>query len=213
MKDCRFPRTISNNEAFHKESWWCNFWCLVCYVCTGWPTDDLINEIKMSSVSLVPKLSREMSIPLRDIAWRYSFNNAEKVLILDCDQDVANSCRRPVLRVLKGLRIDYNWQCIRSYHLKTIMLHEFESHHPRQWSNENFLLCFKKSLERLQVFLQNKNCPHYFLPGINLFNNFSDEACRQMLQDICRLLRDPYQALKELNDPDEGRSNKNLNLF
>jgi len=64
-----------------------------------WPNADIINEIKKRGVSLVPKLPKGVAILQRDIAWRYSFNNGEKVLLLDSVPAIANNCRRPVLRI------------------------------------------------------------------------------------------------------------------
>ena len=150
-------------------------------------------------VSLAPKLPRGMLIPNRDIAWRYSFNNGEKILLLDSQPSIANNCRRPVLRILKSLRVDYNWPGIRSYHLKTIMLHEFESHHPCEWTNENIMICLKKALERLRVFLQNKKCPHYFLPSINLFEHLSQSDCGRIIGDINNFMINTLETLRMLN--------------
>ena len=166
---------------------------------------DLINDAKMRSVSLVPKLAKGMMTSVRDISWRYSFNNAEKTLLLDSEPPVANNCRRPVLRILKGLRKDYNWHCIRSYHLKTIMLHEFESHHPSNWTENNTWLCLQKALERLRVFLQNRECPHYFLPGANQFANFSEEAFSKITRDIDAILQNPCMAFMALNGDNMGK--------
>jgi len=164
-----------------------------------WPNADIINEIKKRGVSLVPKLPKGVAILQRDIAWRYSFNNGEKVLLLDSVPAIANNCRRPVLRILKSLRVDYNWPGIRSYHLKTLMLHEFESHHPCNWTSENIMQCLKGALQRLKVFLQNRKCPHYFLPGINLFERLDSQSCQRIIQDIDQFLRNTKEALEKLN--------------
>ena len=140
-----------------------------------------------------------MAIPQRDIAWRYSFNNGEKILLLDSEPAIVNNCRRPVLRILKSLRVDYKWPEIRSYHLKTLMLHEFESHHPSNWTSENIVLCLQRALQRLKVFLQNRKCPHYFLPGINLFERLSSQSCARIIQDIDKFLRNTKEVLETLN--------------
>ena len=140
-----------------------------------------------------------MNITERDIAWRYSFNKAEKVLLLDSQPPIANNCRRPVLRILKSLRKDYNWAGIRSYHLKTVLLHEFESHHPRDWTSDNMFQCLKKALERLRDFLQRKKCPHYFLPGINLFETLSEQHRAIIIRDIEDFFGDPKGTLEKLN--------------
>lgn len=150
-------------------------------------------------VSLVPKLPRGMAIPDRDIAWRYSFNNGEKILLLDSQPSIANNCRRPVLRILKSLRVDCKWPGLRSYHLKTIMLHEFESNHPCEWTNERIWMCLQKALERLRVFLQNKKCPHYFLPSINLFQHLSSSDCDRIIRDIDNIMSNTTETLKMLN--------------
>ena len=159
----------------------------------------MIDEVKKGGCSLVPKFPKGVSISKRDVAWRCTFNNAEKMLLLDSNPRTADNCRRPVLRILKSLRVDYGWPEIRSYHLKTLMLHEFESHHPSEWKDNKMLPLLKQALQRLKVFLENKNCPHYFLQGINLFEGFNREACKQIIQDIDRFLENPKQALEMLN--------------
>ena len=187
---------------------------ILLFFCTGWPTADVLDKIMKGSFSLVPKLPKGVPIPERNIAWRYSFNNAEKVLFLDSEPGIANNCRRPVLRVLKGLRVDYKWPGIKSYHLKTIMLHEFESHHPCQWTNENLLPCLLNALRRLNVFLENKKCPHYFLPGINLFENITDEVSYTIRKDISLFLDNPEVALEKLlNNRVTGKSNAPFSLL
>jgi len=165
----------------------------------GWPSAHMIKQIKRSGVNLVPKLPTGVNIPQRNVAWRFSFNNAEKMLLLDGRPAIANNCRRPVLRILKSLRVDYKWPEIRSYHLKTVMLHEFESHQPSHWTIGNMLPCLQKALERLKVFLQNRNCPHYFLPGINLFERFNIYSCERIIRDIDEFKMNPKQALEALN--------------
>ena len=140
-----------------------------------------------------------MNTAERDIAWRYSFNEAEKVLLLDSQAPIANNCRRPVLRILKSLQKDYKWAGIRSYHLKTVLLHEFESHHPRDWTSDNMFQCLKKALERLRDFLQSKKCPHYFLPGINLFKTLSEQHRTKIIRDIKNFFDYPKGALEKLN--------------
>ena len=163
----------------------------------------------MLSVSLVPKLPKGLPLPNRDIAWRYSFNNAEKVLFLDSEPAIANNCRRPVLRVLKSLRVDYKWPGLRSYHLKTVMLHEFESQSIYEWTNENFLPCLLNALRRLEIFLQNKKCPHYFLPGMNLFEKLSNADCNQIIRDINRFMDNQLESLEKLN----GKESKGMDFL
>ena len=166
----------------------------------GWPSSETKNEVERLPFGLVPKFRKGVTIAERDISWRYSFNDAEKFLLLDSEPSFpSNNCRRSVLRILKSLRVDYNWNGIRSYHLKTTMLHEFESHNPRYWKNENIFACLQKALNRLKVFVQNKNCPHYFLPGVNLFATLSEQDRAIIIQDLDNFLRCPKETLEKLN--------------
>ena len=158
----------------------------------------MIKEIKRGGLSLVPKLPKGMNIPKRDIAWGFSFNDAEKIL-LDNDSAIRNNCTRPILLILENLRKDYKWPDIRSYHLKTVVLHEFESHHPSNWTSENMLSCLKQVLHRLKVSLQKRNFPHYFIAVINLFERFDRMSCERIIGDIDKFLQNPNQALEMLN--------------
>lgn len=147
----------------------------------------------------------------REAYWRYSFNKAEKRLILD--PGTQNNCRRSIIRVLKGMRLEYNWPCIRSHHLKTFMLHQFESYPPNHWSDEMFLPRLKESLKRLEDNLRQRKCQHYFLRDINLFKDFDKDACERIIQDIEHFLKDPVWSLQQLNKGYEEQDKKQRMVF
>ena len=83
---------------------------------------------------------------------RFAFNKAEKKLLLDSEKSTDNSCRRPVVRIIKGFLVDFDWRGLRSYHIKTILLHEFETYGDiNKWKRfvglkSNTLFCIRKSL-------------------------------------------------------------------
>ena len=179
----------------------------------GWPTNATKKDIEDLSFGLVPKPPKEPAMRDRDIAWRCSFNRGEKMLLLESQPSIANNCRRPVLRILKSLRKDYHWTAIKSYHLKTVMMHEFESHNPREWRSENIFQCLRNALERLRGSLSSGKCQHYFLSSVNLFEQLRYEDRLKVIQDINNFLRDPRSALDKLNGQETPSKNSELLFF
>ena len=117
--------------------------------------------------------------------WRLSFSGAEKKLLLHGAQGEEIGCRRQVLRFMKAFRDRMEWVKLTSYHLKTIMLHEYEAHpNPNDWSSECLSFRFISFLEKLEFHLWQANCPHYFIEGVNLLERVSPEKCSEMAAKV-----------------------------
>ena len=168
----------------------------------GFPSGPCIEKIKRGPICLVAKVPTDIKArnpSVSDNLWRMAFNHAEKQLALDPNEGVPNSCRRPVLRILKGFREHLNWPFLRSYHIKTLLFHEFESHLPDKWQPARIGERVFTAVKRLEEFVKNKNCPHYFLPQVNLFEKMSYPQRDELLEGINLLLRDPLAMVRPLN--------------
>ena len=143
----------------------------------GWPAKEIIDDlVNNTPVYLVPKLYKNKVYKRRHLFWRYAFNKAEKRLLLKSDPGRKNSCRRNVLRILKGFIEDLRLSGLRSYHMKTVLLHESEAL-PRSddWSDEMLAERVLGAMKRLKGFLQQKNakCGHYFIPEVNIMEKMN----------------------------------------
>ena len=109
-----------------------------------------------------------------DEHWRVSFVEREKEI---CDMmDLADrGARTKAYKILKGLvKSEPGLRGLSSYHLKTILLHNFDSdvdNTPR-WQREQLELCFRGLLLQLERHLSSGSLSHFFIRGFDLFRYF-----------------------------------------
>lgn len=167
----------------------------------GWPKRNLVHDIHEMGCHLVTKQPKGHS-PIeqeRGFLWCYSFSEAEKKLFLQGEQGEVNSCRRQVLRILKALREELELQPLKSYHLKTLLLYECESQpSARQWSKDALSERFLDLLKRLEKCLRSKECPHYFIKDLNLFEMLNPKKCDELADRVNKILKQPGQVLIRL---------------
>ena len=170
--------------------------------------------IEKTPVYLVPKLYKDKSHDLRPFLWRYAFNEGEKKLLLESDSGNSNNCRRNVLRLLKGFLVDFGWNLgLRSYHMKTILLHESESlPKDEDWEEAKLKERVISAVKRLKSFIigDKSVLKHYFIPDINLFAGLTEEFKRQIVKKIDTFLEKPEGCLLwcmyVLNNPPISRA-------
>eukprot|EP00794_Sanderia_malayensis_P018079 gene18077-19886_t len=165
----------------------------------GWPSPEMIASLKeKTSVYLVPKLYRDKTHEMRNYLWRYAFNRGEKRLLLETDGGASNSCRRNVLRILKGLLEDLKWQGLRSYHMKTVLLYESETWPgAEEWKDAQMrerVLC---AVRRLRSFVDGNRpkCKHYFLPDINILESLNEQQKCVLLKKLNEFLDNPLAGV------------------
>lgn len=120
-------------------------------------------------------------------AWVISFQQSEMLLLL-------GGCRRRCLSILKTLRdkhLDLPGKPVENYHMKTLLLYECEKH-PREaeWDETSLGDRINGILLQLISCLQNRKCPHYFLPGLDLFRGKSTSSMDNAAKQAWRILRE-----------------------
>jgi hypothetical protein len=158
-------------------------------VAPPWPHPSVVAEVKSDGFDLLSKESpyaREKSSVDGD-AWVLSFRSAEQALL-------TGGCRRRCLSVLKTLRdrhLDLPGRPVDNYHLTTLVLHECEKH-PRDSDWDELCLGDRVNGVLLQLIscLQNRRCPHYFLPGLDLLRGRSASALDAAAKHAWRILRE-----------------------
>lgn len=155
-----------------------------------WPNPNLVAEVKTEGFDL---MSRE-SIYMKDKqsaaegdAWVVSFHQAETMLLL-------GGCRRKCLSILRTLRdkhLDLPGKPIENYHMKTLLLYECEKH-PRELEWDETCLGDRINGILLQLIscLQNRRCPHYFVPTLDLFRGKSSSSMDAAAKQAWRILRE-----------------------
>ena len=159
-----------------------------------------MREICREGCHLVGKQPKGHNIAYKEkgFLWRYSFSAAEKRLFLKGGQGEANSCRKKVLRIVKALREELNLKPLKSYHLKTLLLYECESHPNASEWRDTLDVRFMGLLKRLEKCLRSKSCAHYFIEGLNLFESFNHQECQELANRVREIISKPVQVLTKL---------------
>lgn len=107
---------------------------------------------------------------------------------------LAGGSRRRCLSVLKTLRdrhLDLPGRPVDNYHMTTLVLHECEKHPlDSDWEEQCLGDRVNGVLLQLISCLQNRRCPHYFLPGLDLFKAKSPAALDSAARQAWRILRE-----------------------
>ncbi|XP_074650389.1 protein mab-21-like 2 [Tubulanus polymorphus] len=155
-----------------------------------WPNPNHVAEVKSEGFNLLSKENiymKDKQSAAEGDAWVISFIDAENRLM-------HGGCRKKCLSILKALRdrhLDVPGQPITSYHMKTLLLYECEKH-PREIEWEETCLADRINGILLQLIscLQNRRCPHYFLPNLDLFKGKSTTSMDTAAKQTWRILRE-----------------------
>ncbi|CAM1295039.1 Uncharacterised protein r2_g429 [Pycnogonum litorale] len=147
---------------------------------------------------MVPKRSKNPNYTAAEISvmWRLDFPEIEKVLIHDV------GCLKLVVKLLKLLRdARGNWNCIASYHLKTLAMLELVENPNIIWRESNLGWLFMFLLGRLEYRLSQHHMPFLFYRDANLFEGrVPKETAANIAGQIKRLIvqirKDPSQLSK-----------------
>lgn len=160
-----------------------------------WPSPEDVQRIASGGCHLVPK-SQEGD---KDgSSWRISFSKAEVDVSL-LVPNVARCCFVGLKVILKDyLAITCNKR-IRSYHLKCLLFNTLEKTDPAFWSDvKNLRAGFHVLLDTLKDAIQNRFCPHYWIPEINLFQQLEPREGRKLLILIGKIETKPEKYIEIL---------------
>ncbi|KAH8275907.1 hypothetical protein KR026_006300 [Drosophila bipectinata] len=178
-----------------------------------WPHPNIVAEVKTEGFDLLSKESvilqsknNNNAASMEGDAWVLSFFEAENRLLQGKRKILKNSktspaiilllggCRRRCLSMLKTLRdrhLELPGNPISSYHLKNLLLYECEKH-PRDFEWDESCIADRINGIFLQLIscLQYRRCPHYFLPGLDMFKGKSPSALENAAKQVWRLTRE-----------------------
>src|SRR6218665_2651222 len=152
----------------------------------GWPSTDTINAIVKSGCHLVSKPHAKN--PNDDTQWRYSFSQAETVLIHNNWTDV----QKYIYHLLRIIKRDVVSRCggkdktfISNYYIKTSMLWKCEEKPSSFWEERNIVTSTRELLLGFIQQLIERNIPHYFMPANNIMD---DLPCNPNVENEVLLL-------------------------
>src|SRR6218665_1666492 len=143
----------------------------------GWPTKNIVEEIVKGGCHLVSKPHGRN--PNDDTQWRYSFSQAETILIRNTWTHVQKYIYH-LLRIIKG---DVVRKCggkdktfISNYYIKTLMLWKCEEKPSAFWEERNIVTSTRELLLGFIEKLIERNIPHYFMPANNIMDDLPCNA-------------------------------------
>ena len=140
-------------------------------------------EIKLNGILVVPKQNKHHHS--KAILWYASFVEAENALIRVSDP----GCRRTCLRIVKAL-CNQAEVGLTSFHLKNIWLYECNCLDDDEWIDEKLGERVIGILKQIRKNIISSNCPHFFLPDINLFRGMTRNSLRHLQKQVSCLINE-----------------------
>ncbi|CAC5422269.1 unnamed protein product [Mytilus coruscus] len=131
------------------------------------PSQEIISSIVLKGCHIVPVGSSRNHADDKD--WRLSFCIAEKTLIETFNHTqilVYGSLKLVLKEIIEKQNIA---QLLCSYFLKTVIFWVVEETSSSYWIPQNIILCFHLCLRRLIQFVNDEDCPNYFVRSNNMF--------------------------------------------
>lgn len=153
----------------------------------SWPSKDLIEECIAQGCQLAPVGSKNSSC--EDLEWRISFILMEKKLLFSL-----NHCQflcygmlkiylNEILNKYEGMK-----DLVSSYIMKTSLFWEVQSSYTNPWYFDTLLQSFGRCVKRIYKWIQTENCPNFFIPQNNMFENRVYGCKKQQLQTLLETL-------------------------
>ena len=185
-----------------------------------WPNDEDVQRIVQRGFHFVPKSHSEDA---SGMTWRFSFSQPE-VQLLNLIEPVS----RRIFIALKFIVKDFlipDCKRLRTYYFKTIFMHVLEITEPSFWRENDIEKCFHWLLDHVINAVKTKNCPHFWLKGINLFEELTDKDVADLMKLLRKIKNDPsnyiddstvkkqqYETIENGDSGDESYANESTSL-
>jgi len=173
-----------------------------------WPPQETFEAAKKCPVFLVPD-GYHGSVN-KNIEWRITPNLIERLLMFSL-----NLLQIKCLVVLKIIKkqefIKYipvhHTNCkFTTFHCKTALFFTLERTPPTLWTKCRLIECIVRCLETIQEFLNQGNCPHFIVEGVDLFDGKLCRECQiDLEQAIQGMIQDDMHVLFHLQTDDFGQ--------
>ncbi|XP_066918632.1 cyclic GMP-AMP synthase-like receptor 2 [Clytia hemisphaerica] len=158
-----------------------------------WPNMEDVHRIQALGFHLVPK--SQSNNDRKGKTWRFSFSKAEVEL-----SKLINPIARKCFIALKIIAKDFlKPQCkqLKSYHLKTIFYRVVEQTEQDQWTIGKIEIAFHFLLDEVIRAVINKDCRHFWLQQINLFENFTGKDINKLTTVLMKVKEKPTNYLRK----------------
>ncbi|XP_066923004.1 cyclic GMP-AMP synthase-like receptor 1 [Clytia hemisphaerica] len=151
-----------------------------------WPCSDLVEKIVQEGFHLVPKSHPKDK---KETTWRFSFSKAE-VTLLNEIQPTARKCFVCLKIIVKDFLIPCSNK-LSTYYFKSIFMHVLEKTEPSYWREDDIEECFYWLFKHVTEAVQSKQCPHFWLNGINFFEELTDRDMNKLLKMLNKIKQNP----------------------
>lgn len=152
-----------------------------------WPSENIVQKVAQSSCYLLPLWENPRKDQLIDkevMEFQFTFGMAEYLLFSETGPK-----ERQCVIILKSLKFKYfsSSQIVSSFVIKTVLFWYLQSTSllERQSLGRGELLA--RLLDDLIGFLHKNNLPHFFMPGVNLLENFDAVDINNVLKQLKRV--------------------------
>ena len=151
-----------------------------------WPSEDIIDKVVREGFHLVPKSHPKDK---EGVTWRFSFSKAE-VTLLNLIEPTARKC----FVSFKIIAKDFLIPCckkLRTYYFKTIFMHVLEKNETNFWREDEIEKCFYCLIDHVIQAVKSRQCPHFWLSGVNLFEDLTDKDEKRLLKLLTKIKKGP----------------------
>jgi len=171
-----------------------------------WPTQETLQAAQTCPIFLVP--DRCHGSPNEEIEWRITPNLIERLLMFSLNM-VPIKCI-VVLKMLKKQEFVKYIHCenckVTTFHCKTALFFTLNRTPPTFWKKSRLIECIVRCLQTILEFLNQGECPHFIVEGVDLFDGKLCRECQLSLERAIRgIIQDDMHVLFHLQCDDLGQ--------
>ena len=153
----------------------------------NWPDSVVMEQCISLGCQLAPVGSKES--PHEHLEWRISFILMEKTILqsLSHSQFMCYGLLKVYLKEVLGSFEELK-DLVSSYVMKTVLLWEIQTNSQHNVGVDSLLQLFWNCLQRLYTWVKEANCPNFFIPENNMFENRICGESKNTFQNILELL-------------------------
>jgi len=171
-----------------------------------WPSQETLHAARMCGCFLVPA-GCHGSVN-EEIEWRITPNLIERLLMFSLNMVPIKSL--VVLKMLKKQEFVKYITCenckFTTFHCKTALFFTLNRTHPTVWTKNRLIECIVRCLQTILEFLNQGECPHFIVEGVDLFDGKLCRECQLRLEmAIQGMIQDDMHVLFHLQSDDLGQ--------
>jgi len=171
-----------------------------------WPSLETLQAARMCPCFLVP--DGYHGSPTELLEWRITPNLIERLLMFSLSM-VPIKCL-VILKMLKKQEFVKYIHCenckFTTFHCKTVLFFTLNRTPPTVWTKSRLIDCIVRCLQTILEFLNQGECPHFIVEGVDLFDGKLCRECQLSLeQAIQGMIQDDMHVLFHLQSDDLGQ--------